>query len=85
MTKQERHKFYKELLIYVCKDPKITYGLCTAIHTASNWRHDMHSCPEIQEQRPKDYGKHGLFWFPLTCKGWEKRIAIIEEAIELTK
>lgn len=87
--KEERHEFYKTLLRKVCRDPKCDYGICVAISQLSfPFNSSIKDFPEIYNQRPpyKKYcGPSRLYWFPLTYKGWEKRIKIIEKAIEMTK
>lgn len=97
--KELRHKFYKEVLKYVCKDPDVDYGLCYAIGRVA-WRmylvdgviprrqyfilSNIKELEELYSLRPAGV-ETGGFWFPLTKKGWEKRIALLEKAIELSK
>lgn len=91
--KEDRHIFYKSLLKQVCNDPDVRYGLCVAIHRNPFWRKSIFKSiaalkgknsllPEIAKHRPRS---RYLYWFPTTYKGWEKRIAIIEQAIKETK
>ena len=47
--------------------------------------HDMSPFPEIHKHMPKSEDFADLYWFTRDDKGVKKRIAILEEAIELTK
>lgn len=89
MTKKQRHQFYKKLLKNICEDPNTSYGLCLYVFktVTIDVRFGRHLCdfPELCSKRPKRMYKYGVYWFPCTTKGWEKRIALVEQCIEETK
>lgn len=88
-TKAQRHKFYKHLLEKVCNDPTTFYGLCYYISTMGVYAYDSkyfrQYLPELWNLGPAKKHKESVYWFPNTPKGWQKRIALIEKCIELTK
>ena len=98
LTKNERHTIYKKLLEVVCDDPGLPVGICfhlTDVDLSENsinfsrWStlngvYKMYYLPELYKQKPTKT-HNNFYWFPFTREGWEKRIAIIEKAIELTK
>ena len=90
MTKKQRNIFYKKLLVAICKNPSVKYGLCTYIKKLRKYFWVIDACefleyylPELLAQRPKGKTKYS-FWYPESSEGWGKRIRAVEKAIELT-
>lgn len=85
---RKRNKFYRKLLKAVCEDPSTDFGICyyalklgEPLYPATYYFKE--SFPELYELKPKkNFDRH--YWFARTSKGWEKRIALIEKAIEMT-
>lgn len=88
MTKRERLRFYKRLLKVVCEDPSVGRGLCYYIYQITFKSGNPRICsemkyifPELYAKKPKKVKYYTEYWFSLTYKGWEKRIALLEEVI----
>jgi len=77
-----------------------SWGLCEAIERAlksiygysyfvqySPYYHDMiEFYPEIAKHKPLNNYKDGSYWFEVNCEdGYDKRVTILEQAIEKTK
>lgn len=84
LTKRQKHQIYIELLEKVCADPFLKIGMCyySPVH--------LSFLPELYKHKPVDlWVKKGYksigYYAPCNKKGWEKRIAWIEQAIEDTK
>ena len=92
MTKKQRHVFYKKLLKEVCKDPSTLFGLCFYIDRLPDYYIEIYNNKEFETHLPELWGmkpKHKNtgnpdYWFHNTPDGWKKRIALIEQCIELT-
>lgn len=95
-TKEQRLEIYQKALQRACADPEVNYGLCALfcnlpLHAKISCvdYNDfvyMHFLPEFRLQTPaKRWLKMVLYWYPLTRKGWEKRIQILLNCIEMVK
>lgn len=88
MTKKERLQFYKRLLKVVCDDPDVDFGFCYYIYNITLKSGNAKTCtnmeynfPELWAKKPERIIFPSEYWFPRTSKGWEKRIALLEEVI----
>jgi hypothetical protein len=95
-TKEQRLEIYRKALKRACADPAVDYGLCALffdlpLHVkiscaAYNESIRTEYLPEFQLQTPTErWSKMVLYWYPLTHKGWEKRIQILLNCIEMVK
>lgn len=85
ISKAKRHKFYKQALTeYVEYYTILTLGLCQILTkvTGINCYNNMQRFPEIYKHRPESIGKNDYWW---SLNSSQKRIEVLEEAIELTK
>lgn len=88
MKKKERLEFYKRLLEVVCKDPSVHRGLCHYIYEITEKKGSAITSTEMKRELPELWAKKPMrimyffqYWYPLTYKGWEQRIALLEEVI----
>ena len=88
MKKRERLSFYKRLLEVVCEDPSVDRGLCHYIYEITKKKGSAITSREMKRELPELWAKKPIrilffleYWFPVTHKGWEKRIALLEEVI----
>lgn len=86
MTKRERHKVYKEALVLYKKHYMALHlGLCYVLTKVSKlecYYQGMQRFPEIHKYMPKIV-MDDSYWWPF--RNSQKRIEVLEEAIELTK
>ncbi len=84
VPKAKRHEFYKQALIeYVEYSMVLGSGLCstlTKVTSTDCYGRQMQRFPEVHKHKPKD---RGGYWWPTNNS--QKRIEVLEEAIELTK
>lgn len=87
LTKAQRKSIYKKVLKAACEDPSVAYGFCRYFKivlcklgygTFIYCTHIYKSFPEFYKLKPND----GPYWWPLTLKGWEKRIKLFHNMIE---
>lgn len=96
LTKKIKHKIYTETLVSLTKEfnKKIYsdnwhYGLCRHMKLVSdidlpNAYHSMNKYKEVFKHKPDGKDKYD-YWFNQDLEGYNKRIAILKQAIEETK
>lgn len=92
MTKEERHKVYKEALIVAADQYPNKTGMCFWLREAADnlgidsdpYNNLEFDFPEVFEAKP-DKTFSQMFWFERGHYGYDARIRIIETAIKQTQ
>lgn len=78
-TIKARRKVYKKLLRAVCNDSSVEKGMC---YYLTEMGVQLYSLKELWWLKPERMHQY-VYWFPRTYEGWKKRIALIQQAIEI--